>query len=70
MITSDFNVKRYSRRSENSEMKSGLERAGGRYIVTRINEKVEFAVKESLAQLDSKDEKEGKAILVKLMEER
>ena len=66
ITTSELDVPRSSRRKENSEMKSGLEDLGGRYIVSSMKEK-ELLEKEKRAQMDSKEEKAGRDIFSTLM---
>ena len=67
MITSsELDVTRFSRREENSEMKSGFDDLGGRYIVSIMKEK-ELLENEKRAQIDSKEEKVGIEILSILM---
>jgi len=66
ITSSELDVTRFSRREENSEMKTGFDDLGGRYIVSIMNEK-ELLGKEKRAQIDSKEEKVGIGILSILM---
>ena len=66
ITSSELDVTRFSRREENSEMKSGLDDLGGRYIVGIMQEK-ELLENENRAQIDSKEEKVGIEILSILM---